>query len=277
MTNFNSSGKKAKRRNHTVPKSLLKRWHDPTAGGLHYIDCTSGIVEFELGIDANFAISPYQYVPIRAGYRDEDLEDWFSGDENFLALLSGSSQRRRHEVLEPHNVGKAVRAVLSLAYRSSYEYGLTQKLIAKLNPGLSEEEVMRMVVDQYKEVYFTNSKILTEFDYTIFYDLSDELLICDRPAFDMRVRGDEFQMFHMPLGPNAALIAMPKADAKPVVKKVSGANKSSIVSMLNHQTVERARQFVVGTSDSLNNHLAELAPQKVQQRATKDQLIMIKV
>ncbi len=88
------SGKIVKRRNHEVPKGLLKNWLGSEDGheGAYYIDLSSGELKFDKGKEVAFAITDHLYVPLRLnGERDDALEDWFSIDENGLALFARSA------------------------------------------------------------------------------------------------------------------------------------------------------------------------------------------
>lgn len=50
-----------KRRNHEVPKGLLKNWlgRYGSEEGLHHVDLTNGNLRFEKGREANFAITAF--------------------------------------------------------------------------------------------------------------------------------------------------------------------------------------------------------------------------
>ena len=123
MTDLNADRKIAKRRNHTVPRSLLCEWLTSNPGGrqgIYYIDCDDGTQKFEEGKQAKFAISEYLYVPIGTdGYRDERMEDWFSPDENALVTLSRETTSKSFgKAMKPRQKGNAIRASIILGYRS---------------------------------------------------------------------------------------------------------------------------------------------------------------
>ena len=62
----NQQGRSAKRRNHTVPKALLKHWRTAVDGTVGYwvLDCDTGQVAFKPGSEASFAVSEFRYVPV---------------------------------------------------------------------------------------------------------------------------------------------------------------------------------------------------------------------
>lgn len=114
-----------KKRNHTVPRCLLKNWVSVRGGesGISYFDIERQQKFFERGKNARFAIFDYLYVPYREdGRRDDSLEDWFSKDENGLALVAKAAHDGElGKLTKMKYINQAARACIALGYRSPYQ------------------------------------------------------------------------------------------------------------------------------------------------------------
>lgn len=256
--NKTSSGAIAKRRNHTVPKALLKRWLVEKDGkqGHWVLDCDSGSVSFKSGKEAEFAIRDYCYVPIRSAasgvrYRDESVEDWFSIGESALAKITdlivtggGKAKRRDFE--------KLLTASILLGYRSAYEYALVDQTIRSADPELSEAESGRMTVDHFRSLYATKLDQFREWNFSLFHKFSSPLMICDRPLFDATLHTSDTQLVLIPLTPDLLLVGNPKRPGEVPLNGVACYPATETLGeMANHFTIQRARQFVVGQPDQL--------------------------
>ncbi len=263
-----------KKNNHSVPRSLLMNWRETNNSevGVHFLVCSTGQVMFEPGKKARFAISEFQYVPVRGSNRDEDLENWFSVDEEPLARLS---KQANGDVVKPPmspaDFGKAFRAALSLAYRSTYEYSVFRQQLSAMLPTLTPEEIHLKTVDHFWGLYTTAAQRLDEFDCDVIHDLPGGLLIGDRPSFDLRVRG--LKIFYLPLSPTSLLVATPKKRPESVVGWISGRDRTELVRQVNKQTVERSRLFIVGQLAALKEWKSELTPAKFNGRALQDRTV----
>ena len=116
-----------KRRNHEVPKGLLKNWLSSRGvdEGFHYVDLSTHDLRFEKGKEAKFAITDYLYVPERKeGKRDDALENWFSVDENGLAQFARSAAAGKLQSFKnPKFLNQAIRGCIALGSRNAYRGG----------------------------------------------------------------------------------------------------------------------------------------------------------
>ena len=115
-----------KRRNHEVPRGILKNWLATASGrrGFHYVNLENGSLCFESGVQAKFAITEYLYVPLVARLqRNDALENWFSVDENGLAPFARAAQAGQlNEFQNKKLMNQAIRACIALGYRSAYHF-----------------------------------------------------------------------------------------------------------------------------------------------------------
>ena len=282
-TTQNQHGNQAKRRNHTVPKALLKRWLTEADGKLgHWVlDCKSGDIDFRLGSEASFAIRDFVYVPIRshngaAPYRDETVEDWFSLGENDLALVTDWILKKEPIEHRTKAVGRLLQAVIALGFRSAYEYDTMARAVKSTNQMLSNEEVARLVVDSFKKTYTGKLRQFANWDYAIVEAPEEPLLVCDRPMFDMTVSNSQEELLVVPLTPFLMLTATAPSDrARTGPSWTQGAVASAnIVSLANHLSVERARQFVVGALDQLKKIQPRFLHGAFESRKATDGLVI---
>lgn len=279
----NKQGRSAKHKNHTVPKALLKRWlteHGDDIG--HWVlDCASGQIAFNVGSEATFAISEFRYVPVRtnggqAPYRDEIVEDWFAQGENDLALITDRLLAAQPLPNRSDAVGGFIQAAILLGFRSAYEYEMLEKYLALTEPLLVADEISERVVDFFKIAYSHKLRQFSNWDYQVVPCPTERLLVCDRPMFDMTVRGPDHEMLVIPLGPTLMLLGTPPTDRSrngPTFE-VSDRTSAKIVALTNQFTVERARQFVVGTLDQLIAVQARFSAAEFQKRKATDKLVL---
>ncbi len=132
------------RKNHFIPKSVLKYWIDPETPhqGIHVYDIAKKRVYVSTGAGStpfSFAIGRDLYVHTATGTRAVGLEKWFSGLESSLASLS----RQAHDRVDEIKLGvlanwtKALMAVVSLECRSPYVIRKMEKALQD-NPSLRE-------------------------------------------------------------------------------------------------------------------------------------------
>lgn len=264
-----------KRRNHEVPKGLLKNWlgHQGSKDGLHYVDLKDGSLHFEEGKGANFAITDYIYVPERKnGERDDWLENWFSTDENGLAVFA---QHAAHGSLSSFNnekmIVQAIRACIALGSRSAYGMFLAMSFLQAQTEAVHEAavaNVLRSIGQKFRE--------FSTWDFVVLYDLPISLIVNERPFMDFTFRG--FDMVSMALGPRSLLMGTPSAKAGRKEMSIgvgrAAAEHQRIVNMHNHAAIEMARQWIVaGTRSELEAIEAELTPEKVLKRRQTDRVI----
>lgn len=264
-----------KRRNHEVPKGLLKNWlgREGSKQGLHYIDLTAGGIRFEEGKEASFAITDYIYVPERPdGERDDSLEDWFSIDENGLAVFA---HRAAAGTLSSFNNQKliiqAIRACIALGNRSAYCMFMALTVLESLS-GAPHEAAVANVLRSIGQKF----RAFSAWDFTILYDLPVPLLISERPFLDFTPRGHN--MVFMALGPRSLMMGTSSNQLNRPEMMISVARATfaheRIAKMHNHAAIEMARQWVVaGTRAELEAIQTELTPEKVLKRRKTDRVI----
>lgn len=279
----NQQGKPAKRRNHTVPKALLKRWLTEVDGtvGHWVLDCDTGQIAFKPGAGASFAISEFRYVPVRAPngqtpYRDETVEDWFSQGENDLALITGLLLNGQSLENRGDTVGGFIQAAILLGFRSAYEYEAFERVLISVAPSLADDEIARRVVDHFRSAYSRKLKQFANWDYQVVPSPSESLLVCDRPMFDMTVHRLGQEMLVIPLAPSLMLVASPPSNRSRKILSftVSDKTSSKVVTLANRFTVERARQFIVGHPDQLKEVQPAFAALAFQARKATDQFVV---
>lgn len=284
MTKLNSKGNVAKRRNHTVPRSLLCEWiasKPPRQQGIYFIDCNDGILKFEEGGQANFAVSEYLYVPIGTdGYRDERMEDWFSPDENALVTLSRETTSKSFgKAMKPHQKANAIRASIILGYRSHYEFGKIAEIVQSLNSSLNSAEIQQKVVSHFWAIYESKLKQFQSWSFTIFHSLPERLLICDRPLLDLTVHKDPQAMVILPISPNAFLMGTPGDSENRASGNQSAtltwidASTSGLAAFINHQAIVRAREFLVGDPDQLAAVANQMNSSQINERKRLDKFV----
>lgn len=261
-----------KRRNHEVPKGLLKNWLGSEAGheGAHYIDLSSGVLKFEKGKEAAFAVTDYLYVPERPnGERDDALEDWFSIDENGLALFALSAATGAlKSFTNLKMINQAIRACIALGSRSAYGMYMATSVIGSTTGSRHEAavaNVFRSIGHKFKT--------FSTWEFLVLYNLPVPLLISERPFVDFTTR--RIDMVAMPLAPRALLLGTPpdqtSGSMMPLRVGPAGPQHHRVVEMYNDASVEMARQWIVGeTRSELEVRQAELTPEKVLARRRTD-------
>lgn len=265
-----------KRRNHEVPKGLLKNWIGQEGGkeGLHYVDLSTGALHFEEGREANFAITDYIYVPERFdGVRDESLENWFSVDENGLAVFAqkaaaGTLASFTNQKL----INQAIRACIALGSRSAYGMYMAMTAIP-LDTGSLHEAAVANILRSIGQK-FTAFKT---WNFIVLYNLPVPLFVSEKPFLDLTFRG--IDMVSMALGPRSLMMGTPSDEPDRLQMSLGvgpgGPAHARIANMHNHATIEMARQWIVGGSRSeLEAILPELTPEKVLTRRKTDRVIV---
>lgn len=263
----NMAGEKVvKRRNHEVPKGLLKNWLSTSSGqtGHHYIGIapsTSGPT-FETGGNANFAITDYIYVPfVNSTERDDTLEDWFATDESGLAPFAKAAQSGQLDEFDnPKLMNQALRACVALGYRSAYHFFMVAELLDQ-NDEISETGAPHFeAVRNAWSVFDLKFKQFLNWDFLVLHDLPGSLMVNEQPFRDWTLRKGVPAMVTMALGPNTLLVGSPPKDVmrRETHIRVSAApERSKLVELHNHIVVETARQWIVATNEA---QLAEIAP-----------------
>ncbi|MBY3044848.1 hypothetical protein [Rhizobium leguminosarum] len=259
-----------------MPKGLLKSWvgREGSEVGIHYVDLSTGAVRFEKGREACFAITNYIYVPERInGERDDALEDWFSVDENGLAVFSqqaaaGTLGSFTNEKL----ISQAIRACIALGNRSAYSMFMAISATEAADRSPHEFAVANILRSCSQKF-----RAFSAWDFRVLYDLPVPLLISERPFLDFTPRGQD--MVVMALGPRAILMGTPSGDPKRPQMSLgvcpATPEHSRVAIMHNFATKEMARQWVVASSRSeLEAMLPQLTPEKVLERRKTDRVIV---
>lgn len=265
-----------KRRNHEVPKGLLKNWlgNRGAEKGFHYFDLTNHDLRFEKGKGARFAITDYLYVPEREdGKRDDELENWFSVDENGLALFSRSAAAGNLQNFNnPKLLNQAIRGCIALGSRNAYSMYMVMKAMEPATHTLHELSVAN-VLDSIALKF----RIFASWQFTVLYDLPVPLLINERPFMEITPR--QLESVAMPLGPRTLLVGTPNDVPSETEMKISWVQATrehhKIAKIVNHFTLEMARQWIVAESkEELSNLQLELSPEKLKKRMQTDQVIV---
>lgn len=278
----NESGVTAKRRNHTVPKALLKRWQVRVEGQAAFwvLDCNLWKVALQKGKDASFAISDYRYVPIRysgeqIAYRDEALENWFAFGESDLASVTDKLLEDKLPSVKNKSLNGFVKASILLGFRSAYEFERVESLFKSGFPELTEEEVGARVVDHFVGLYWSKLQQFQNWDFKIIRELDEPLLLGDRPLFDMTVSRNHAQVIYIPLTPEVLLVAVPPAFvARKTMKLSFGVRSGNIAAKVNNLTVKFARQFIVGQHAQLMSVQDRLTSADFEARKSLDSYVL---
>ncbi|CAI8962463.1 conserved hypothetical protein [Pseudomonas sp. IT-P44] len=275
----NEAGKPAKRRNHTVPKAILKNWLLDEEGDPHHLllACSSAEVRKHVGREAGFAITDWRYVPVddrenAGGHRDESLEDWFSKGENYLASVT-QKIRSGDSAISQGEFSGLIGAAVALGFRSSYEYGLKEKLFLKLKPDLTANEACYEVVQYFKTLYEKKISQFEGWDFSFLINSEVKLIIGDRPLFDMTLHRTNTKLLTIPLAPNLLMVGIPpKTPGKQSFEVISGTR--SLFEQTNAMTTKLAREFIVGSSvEELSALLPMFEPEAFNSRKAEDSLV----
>jgi hypothetical protein len=274
----NEKGENAKHRNHTVPKGLLKRWlvNFGTGPGHWVLDCASGTVVSRKGNDAKFAIREYRYVPVRLSddgiaYRDESLEDWFSKGENHLAPVTDVLEKGELSKIKQVALSGFLEAAIVLGFRSWYEYDRVEERLKQDAPHFSDEQRGRLVIDAFKKIYGSKLSQFKNWDYVVFSGMSEPLLICDRPLFDMTLARPSENCLMIPLAPDLLLLGLaPENPARACAEFRFRKGSGKLAAKANQMTVERAREFIVGGKEQLEALLPRFTEEEFGKRKMMD-------
>lgn len=264
-----------KKKNHTVPRGLLKNWVGKSNGkvGLHYFDIIGGKQKFEPGNKAKFAITDYIYVPIDAdGKRDDELENWFSVDENGLAAVATTIfQKQVSQPIKPKLLAQFVRSCIALGYRSDYQFLRSGAEHPFRSDQDTENSVHNRAINNFKQLFSVKIEQFKDWRFTILYNLQKNLLIGDQPFFDATIRNPPTDFVSMPIAPNALLFGsstgMPPDQIRSSVAVVDASTNLKIVEKHNRFVIERARKWVVAkTPEELKAITSEFSAEKMSHR-----------
>lgn len=269
------SQKNLKRRNHEVPKGLLKNWlgTEGKKQGLHYVDLTNGNLMFEEGRNANFAITDFLYVPVRENdERDDALEDWFAVDEGSLADFARCRTDRDFNNLTEKVLNKAIRACISLGQRSAYSMYMAMNVFQ-----MGATAPHAAAVDNFSRSVGSKFMAFRNWDFLVLYDLPVPVLISDRPFLDLTPRNMDLVMIS--LGPRSLLLGSAPSSAGRsemliAVQKATPDHRR-IAALHNQACIAMARHWVVaGTRTELEAIASSLTPEKVLERRQTDRVIL---
>lgn len=284
------SNPSVKRRNHEVPRGLLKNWiglRGPDRG-FHYWDLHDFKYKFEKGKQAQFAITEYLYVPqIKSGERDDALEDWFSVDENGLAFFARAAQTGQLENNgKPKLLSKAIRACVALGSRSAYQFYCVGTQLARHEEVAKTSTVHLAVVQNAWKFSAAKFREFMNWDFLVLYDLPVELLVNERPFSDWSMTTPPIERVTMPLGPTALLIGYPPANRnrkEAVLEWYRSTDEGRIAEIArrivephNHLIVVTARQWIVSrTEQQLTALASELTEDRLEERLRLDQVALM--
>ncbi|OEC93541.1 hypothetical protein [Rhizobium sp. YK2] len=143
-----------------------------------------GSLHFEEGKGANFAITDHIYVLEWNGERDDSLENWFSVDENGLAVFAHAADGTLPSFNNEKLMVQAIRACIALGSRSAYGMFLAMSFLQPETEAVHEaavENVLPSIGQKFRD--------FATWDFRIFYDLSIPLVVSERPFLDFTFRG----------------------------------------------------------------------------------------
>ena len=239
------------------------------------LDCPGNHVYFHASKNAEFAIRDYRYVPVRSSqagkaYRDESLEDWFAQGENDLSLVTDRVLEGESSKIPVGAFGGFLQATILLGFRSWYEYTSVEQNLKERRLDLTSEQRECLVVDSFKKLYSAKLHQFKNWDYMLISELSEPLLLCDRPFFDMTVSSPPQDCVFIPLAPDLLLVGTSPADSKRNNATFEFASNTNLARRANELTVERSREFIVGTEAQLIELMPEFESKKFQARKAKD-------
>lgn len=268
-----------KRRNHEVPKGLLKNWLGSrgTVEGFHYVDLSTQDLRFEEGREAQFAITEYLYVPERSdGRRDDSLEDWFSVDENGLAQFARSAAAGKLQSFRNQKLlNQAIRGCIALGSRNAYSMYMATQAMHPVNQSVHELSVANVL-----NSIALKFKMFASWQFTILHDLPAPLLINERPF--MEITPLRLESVAMPLSPRTLMVGTPNGALGENRMKISwlqaGPEHCNIAAIVNQFTLKMARQWIVANSyEELDALQSELTSERLRERMQTDKLIGFQV
>jgi hypothetical protein len=236
-------------------RPILKNWvWEHGHVGTRYLDCTDGDIKFDDGKKARYANESIFYVPLG---KSVDAR----ADDAGPAIHEGALARflRAAQLGKPEEAGlvvdvqRAAQDCVELGLVCAYQDDAQRALAHYALEPMFEDEIRSAVVADIRRKYLGLRTQLALYDFTVFHGLPAPLLISEAPFIDWRVHAQPVQAFvTLPLGPYCLLVGTPsgkKSRAGPVLWKsasVMGPFKDH-----NRYIVERARRWIVATSDDL--------------------------
>jgi hypothetical protein len=270
-----------KKNNHEVTRAYLQQWMtNDTSPGLNWLDLTglhksdgASIASFEPARSkkrktralANFAVQNFLYVPLLNEKRNDSLEDELARYENQMMRLCRAKTIKEIEVIGIKQIELAIMGCLTHAARDAYNWlglhdGLTTRIAVNRGaPAAFRPAVHKQLVQNARSLFDQYRRLIPHWEWTIFCNVSTPLLVSERPCFDMRFRAGQTENFiTMPLSPHSFLFGYPaKNDRGSIEMKDLKDTKHSVGERLNVMTIERARQWIVGSSASQVSDLME--------------------
>lgn len=272
-----------KRKNHEVSKCLLHNWLDSSANPprVHYFDLRDHQQKFEVGKQAKFATTDYIYTPlIRSDDRDSSFEDWLSVDESGLGLLAKAAHHGSPDLMpsDSKNMSRAIRACIALGCRSAYSFAMIAK-IPQLADMLEVDTCHQALIKNAMNILRAKYIQFSNWDFSIFYNLPDSLIINEQPFRDWTLRPDSSPWVSMPLAPNALLSGQPPKEPERSEMRVAwvrAPDQGSLVDQHNKFVVNTARQWVAADSArTISEFGPELSEERDRQRRATDRHVLI--
>ena len=276
-----------KKRNHTVSKTLLKRWktHDEK---IWVLDIEKQVIE-NRSLKSTFAITKYIYVPQINDKRNDLTERWFERPEDelakfldFIALDSSHSFKNFNH--QKHNFSLLKLGIAGMAYRSSYEI---ESVISCLNSNESmrkqfeidlntDEEKHRFAVENMVNNIVLSDRRFMNSELTTVNGYHKDLIVCDRPAIDLF---QSLQLLGLPVGPRTLMfLDANKNIGFNFMSAIEKVESDKMVDLMNELTIQRARKWIVGTSKkALEKILEKVSLVKIKQRSENDQQVYVPI
>jgi len=246
------------KKNHFIPKSLLKYWIDPKAPhqGVHVYDIVKKRVYVSTGAGStpfSFAIGRDLYVHTAKGTRAIGLEKWFSGLESSLASLARQAHAQADEIKLGvlANWTKALMAVLGLECRSPYVIRKMEKALQE-NPALREiispdatrpiqQQVLENIIHQVSE----RVEAVTPVELTFLHaPEGGSWLVSDRPYFNDGRLAHRFVVLT-----NKVLLVYTRSESALQYQHQTATR--DFYATINHQLAVHAREWLAADARSL--------------------------
>lgn len=183
-------------------------------------------------------------------------------------------------------MGLAIMGCLTHAWRDAYGWlrlyegkKLSGPILRETSSGLEANKHISLVrnLDDLLTHY---GQLVGQWNWTIFLDVPCDLLVSERPCFDMRLRaGYKDNCIGMPLSPNRMLIGTTATKHPPgavIIREDAKRLPASTWERWNSFTVERSRQWIVGKDSArLGSILPLLEPAKYNERVKTERTLCI--
>jgi len=246
-----------KKNNHYIPKSILKYWvtkNEKNKKGVYVFDLKKNKSYFSepFGRRAfSFAIENDIYVPVIEGKRRLELEEWFAGLENTLAITVKKIESDTNSTLfkSKKEMDKFILALFSFKHRTKYVVKNIEKYLKnnpkylKLITGKKDNSSEVILLENIVNAINHDAIKLSRFEMIIMKSKENSFIYGDLPFLENIIDGYNF----MPLT-NKILIAFRSTKEKSFYKKYECENK--MVESINFAIASNSENWIV--ADNLN-------------------------